>query len=783
MPFKNIALLLGDIRDVYSNAVAKGAIQAAKDKDCNLLIVPGRYYHASKELLLGEYEYQYQTLYSYFVDNNVDCIILAAGSAGFVYDSSERNSLARFREQIGNIPLITISGDAPGVPNIRYDNTTGIVSGINYLVRNQKCLRIAMVAGPKDNVDSKERVEAYRDTLESLGIETDEEYIIYGDFTERTELTVYGFLKSHLEVDALVFANDRMAVGGYEAARKLGLVVGRDIAILGFDNMEKDNYLDPPLASVDADATRLGYAAVAEALNTLQNGDTKGKIIPSRFVIRESVILKGGREIFEETLGYGINEDTDFEQLAENTFDYIYNPINGEMNKTSLFECYRRFLFDLSTVIFGNNLISDRIEVLRFSYKQLFEEDVRCNLDIGRFMMILEAMERAALEQKPSEVKKDAIVRMTSYAYRHLSGLIPLRESERAYRLKKIQHEIYRISADMVGFHSISDKTYASVLTNFERFGINYCYLFLFDKPIRNEITDSFKPDKDIYLKAALVNRETYSPEAEEQRISLSEMFKLAFKESGERTHLIMLNLYIRNLIYGVILCDLPYDIFSYYESFNYQMSNAVRIIRLLKENDEKGKQLKESLKLLTANNIELSSMSKSDELTGIPNRRGFLADVEEKFAKVSKDNPPEYILVGYADVDGLKGVNDNFGHDEGDNLIVACANALKGAMGEKGVIARMGGDEFAAMMLTSDEAEGERFKARLEEEVKKHNDKSLKPYQLSVSMGTFLFPYTKDADIKELLESADKQMYKIKENHRAGRRRGDFIARDSAKE
>ena len=70
-----------------------------------------------------------------------------------------------------------------------------------------------------------------------------------------------------------------------------------------------------------------------------------------------------------------------------------------------------------------------------------------------------------------------------------------------------------------------------------------------------------------------------------------------------------------------------------------------------------------------------------------------------------------------------------------------------------------------------------------LEEEVKKHNDKSLKPYQLSVSMGTFLFPYTKDADIKELLESADKQMYKIKENHRAGRRRGDFIARDGVKD
>ena len=61
MKRKNIALLLGDIRDVYSNAVSKGAMQAAKENDCNLLIVPGRYYQVGTDLLLGEYEYQYQT--------------------------------------------------------------------------------------------------------------------------------------------------------------------------------------------------------------------------------------------------------------------------------------------------------------------------------------------------------------------------------------------------------------------------------------------------------------------------------------------------------------------------------------------------------------------------------------------------------------------------------------------------------------------------------------------------------------------------------------------------
>ena len=782
MPAKNIALLLGDIRDVYSNMVAKGAMQAAKEQDCNLLIVPGRYFQARKELLLGEYEYQYQTLFTYFVENNVDIVILCEGSIGMSAGSTDRNSLEKFRERIGNIPLLTISGDDPTIPNVRYDNVSGITRGISYMVKSQRCSRIAMVGGPKDNADTKERVDAYKNALLSLGMEVDEDLIIYGEFTERSETLIYGFLASHRDVDGMVFANDRMAIGGYEAARKLGILVGRDIAFLGFDNIEKDNYLDPPLASVDADASELGHAAVLEALKYEQTGTWKDRIIPSRFILRDSIIRLGGQELIRDAIGFEIDEDTDFELLAKNSFDYIYNPREDENGKKELFECYRRFLFDLSAVAFTNANLNERIEVLRFSYKQLFAQDVRGDLDIGRFMVILEGMEQTILDNKPSEQKREFVVRMTSYAYKHLSSVISLRESNNAYRLKKIQHEIYRISADLVGFHNISDKTYASVLSNFDRFGIKNCFLFLFEKPIRNEFADDFKPNEMLYLKAALNNGELFSPSAKEQEVSLKDVFTMTFSEIGVRGHLIMLNLYIRNVIYGVILCDIPYEIFNYYESFNYQVSNAVRTIQLLKDNDEKGKQLKESLNLLTEHNIQLEGISKSDELTGIANRRGFLSEAQEMFTKAVKDNSrPKYVLVGYADVDGLKGVNDTFGHDEGDSLITACANAIKEAVGEKGVIGRLGGDEFAAMLFAQDEGAGEALQKSIEKVTAEYNAKSRKPYLLSFSFGTFLFPFADDLKIMELLESADKQMYSIKENHRAGRRRGDYPINDKA--
>lgn len=180
-----------------------------------------------------------------------------------------------FRERINGIPFVTISGDVPGVPNVRYDNKAGIIRGITHMVRCQNCRKIAMVGGLKDNRDTTERVDAYKEALAQLGMEVDEDLIIYGEFTERSEPVIYGFLKTHTDVDGMVFANDRMAIGGYEAAAKCGLTVGRDISFLGFDNIEKDGFLDPPLASVDADAVGLGYYAVKEDLQYEASGKSR----------------------------------------------------------------------------------------------------------------------------------------------------------------------------------------------------------------------------------------------------------------------------------------------------------------------------------------------------------------------------------------------------------------------------------------------------------------------------------------------------------------------------
>ena len=106
-----------------------------------------------------------------------------------------------------SIPLVTVSGDNLDLPNIRYDNKTGIKEGMEIMISRQMCTKIAMVAGPKDNLDSMERVEAYKEVLTEHGIHINEKLIIYCDFTERCVSDVVNLFKSVKGIDGVVFAN------------------------------------------------------------------------------------------------------------------------------------------------------------------------------------------------------------------------------------------------------------------------------------------------------------------------------------------------------------------------------------------------------------------------------------------------------------------------------------------------------------------------------------------------------------------------------------------------
>ena len=148
---------------------------------------------------------------------------------------------------------------------------------------------------------------------------------------------------------------------------------------------------------------------------------------------------------------------------------------------------------------------------------------------------------------------------------------------------------------------------------------------------------------------------------------------------------------------------------------------------------------------------------SLKDELTGLYNRRGFMTFAEGQ-VKMACSGRRE-LLVVFADVDGLKGINDEFGHGEGDEAIKLAAEVLRRVFRDTDVVARLGGDEFAVLALDCSATGLKRIRGLFDKTLAGINEKPRR-WKLSISMGTIHVNSSHKMTIAQLLEQADEVMY-----------------------
>jgi diguanylate cyclase (GGDEF)-like protein len=152
-----------------------------------------------------------------------------------------------------------------------------------------------------------------------------------------------------------------------------------------------------------------------------------------------------------------------------------------------------------------------------------------------------------------------------------------------------------------------------------------------------------------------------------------------------------------------------------------------------------------------------LYDASVKDELTGLYNRRGFLAFAEEQL-KIACSGRRE-LLVVFADVDDLKAINDGYGHVEGDRALKKAAEVLLIVFRDTDLVARLGGDEFAALALDCSPAGLVRINAHFDKLLRAINDLET-PWKLSISVGAVHVDSRHQLSIEELLSKADGIMY-----------------------
>ncbi|MFT4144916.1 MAG: diguanylate cyclase [Mobilitalea sp.] len=163
-------------------------------------------------------------------------------------------------------------------------------------------------------------------------------------------------------------------------------------------------------------------------------------------------------------------------------------------------------------------------------------------------------------------------------------------------------------------------------------------------------------------------------------------------------------------------------------------------------------------------NEEELSHYASTDALTGILNRRMGLKKLEELLEE-AKDSPIEFVLC-FLDIDNLKKVNDTYGHTEGDRYIITICEMIQSKIQEDDIFFRLGGDEFIIIFRNKNKIQAESVWNEIKEQLIAKNVQEKNPYQIMASHGLFYYSSEMDIDdidLEEIIEKADKQMYKEK--------------------
>jgi LacI family transcriptional regulator len=188
--------------------------------------------------------------------------------------------------------LINTRDPSGGYPGIHLDNEAGVRAVVRHLVGLGR-RRLVHIAGPVENVDAQERAQAFRKAAAESGVEFE---IVQGDFEEESgEAAIAALILNGHKFDAVVAANDNMAIGAMQALRDAGLRVPEDVAVAGFDDIPIARHLG--LTTVRVRIAELGERALERLIAILNKGEEGGdEMHAPELVVRKTTDPQAGTD-------------------------------------------------------------------------------------------------------------------------------------------------------------------------------------------------------------------------------------------------------------------------------------------------------------------------------------------------------------------------------------------------------------------------------------------------------------------------------------------------------
>lgn len=759
-----IAIMLGDTQSDYSEDLLRGFYSCAKAENVNIVFLMGPQTPQYCTDILscsvnGNYNYQFDTIYDYVHFTKPDALIIIYGSLSIFSSHDEQ---ANFLAQYADIPYLLLE-DIPehsNAPFLIADNYGGMRMCIEHLIFIHHYKKITFLSGPRNNKDANERLQAYYDVMSENHLPVTDKMVTFGNYSELVNDQVKYLLDCNPDIEAIACANDNMAKSAYRVCAARDLIVGHDVAITGFDDVELAQTMDPPLSSVSHNSFQFSYTALKNAIALCEGEVPASQRMPTIFHQRCSCGCPSNQALSFTKVSMNDMQffiDTSAHAIADDILSGI--PYKRECDLyTQLMINFFQYIYTTVLLHGGNDF---RLDYLIGILKQFVSyPHISGVLLLKNFTNLLRVLISNAQNDKIRGILSNIISTLQQYIHTHE---ILVFEKEIIDSNRKAWF-VPSFTRDLISSSDELKDTMFNIIHRLKLMHVKSSYFYFFDRPIIHK-EDSplyFPPEMKL---VAFHNRNecTYYDPARRPVVTYQNGFS-SFLSSKHQGCLTSFVLFSGEEQYGLLLCEVEQKDISFMQICSLQLGSLFRFIELNVKELHVQKELQKSLNVIQEQNHILSFISEYDELSQLLNRRGFM---ERALKACNKEyGKKAYLLFG--DLDHLKEINDCFGHTAGDFAIRTIADRLRKCLPSNSITARIGGDEFISFIETDQIY----FKDTIVEIIKKESDAfnihSGKPYYIECSIGMYEFYCNPQIDLDKIIQKADEMLYTAKIHRRA---------------
>ncbi len=757
----NIGFFTCHLDNDYAFEICKGVEYAAEEADVNLTIFPGMYLNASyNDPVNAKYDYQYNSIFYYASKKSLDALIVSIGSIGsFISVEDKKAFLDAF-----DIPVLTLEIEVPGYPCLYTEGKTGMRQIVEHLIKEHRKSRIGFVSGRLENSDALERLTVYKEVLAENDIPYDENRVVYGNFSEYTEEIVDDLLDRNPDLEAIIFANDTMAIGGYTAIKRRGLVIGKDILVTGYDNAPYSLSLSPALTTVDNNIMDLGYQSVFQVLELMEKGTTSKSILHSKMISRFSCGLDPATDpVIIQSVNDSLAESSP-EELMQFFKDHFMSHYNNIFYSRQLFALMDPFILHFTEMVFRDDPVD--FSLIREELGKLLANDIiRYYFSTINVIYFVDLLSRFLTNLDISQERLARLSSLFNSVLSSLSYFTARRLMEESRENKENAWSSVYITRDTLLTATDDYKCFHLIMEKLEHYiGFPSAYVYLYDEVPVELTTGMWQIPKYLMIQAYYQDGKIHVLRGD-NRIMPSYMVLKPKNDVNRRRTMVLTPIFTNEVQHGLFLCEADLPNFKSIYSTSLQLGTSMKFIALMKQELSIQNRLEATMNEIREKNDLLNALSVTDELTGLLNRRGFF-DTAQQFTN-ARANRGIHSMAAYIDMDNLKQVNDIFGHKDGDFALRSIAKILRSSFPGNSIIARIGGDEFAVFVPSIREGDDVRFTKTLKDSMDQLNRTCDKPYYIEFSFGFTDFVCSDEIHVEDDMTIADQNLYINKKSKR----------------